>query len=137
MPHLQHAGFTPVVELPRDEAVAAVDREAIAEALINLLDNAVKYSGPQKYLRVKMTRTANDVSVEITDQGIGIAPQYHTKIFEAFFRVPSGFVHDTKGSGLGLSLVKHIMDAHGGRIELESIPDEGTTVRLVFLSRTA
>jgi len=137
MPHLQHAGFTPIVELPHEDAVAAGDREAIAEALINLLDNAVKYSGSKKYLRVKVTRTAHDVRVEVEDQGIGIAPQYHTKIFEAFFRVPSGFVHDTKGSGLGLSLVKHIMDAHGGAIELESIPDKGTTVRLVFPFRTA
>lgn len=136
MPHLEHAGFTPVVELPQEDVVAAVDREAITEALINLLDNAVKYSGPKKYLRVTLTRTLHDVRVEIQDQGIGIAPQYHTKIFEAFFRVPSGFVHDTKGSGLGLSLVKHIMDAHGGAIELESIPDRGTTVRLVFPFRT-
>jgi two-component system phosphate regulon sensor histidine kinase PhoR len=136
-PHLQHAGFTPVMELPHDDVVVAVDREAIAEALINLLDNAVKYSGPKKYLRVKVTHTANDVRVEVEDQGIGIAPQYHTMIFEAFFRVPSGFVQDTKGSGLGLSLVKHIMDAHGGRIELESVPDKGTTVRLLFPSRAA
>lgn len=137
MPHLQHAGFMPVVELPQDDAVVAADREAIAEALINLLDNAVKYSGPKKYLRVKVTHAPNDVRVEVEDQGIGIASQYHTKIFEAFFRVPSGFVHDTKGSGLGLSLVKHIMDAHGGRIELESVPDKGTTVRLLFPSRAA
>jgi two-component system, OmpR family, phosphate regulon sensor histidine kinase PhoR len=137
MPHLEHAGFTPVVELPQDDVVAAVDREAIAEALINLLDNAVKYSGSKKYLRVRLTRTAGDVRVEVEDQGIGIAPQYHTKIFEAFFRVPSGFVHDTKGSGLGLSLVKHIMDAHGGSIELVSVPDKGTTVRLVFPSVNA
>jgi two-component system phosphate regulon sensor histidine kinase PhoR len=109
----------------------------VAEALINLLDNAVKYSGPKRYLRVTLKRTVNDVCVEVEDQGIGIAPQYHAKIFESFFRVPSGFVHDTKGSGLGLALVKHIMDAHGGSIELESVPDRGTTVRLVFPVRSA
>ncbi len=131
-PHLQHAGYSPLVELPEDELRARLDREAVAEAVINLLDNAVKYSGSEKFIRVKAARSAQAVFVEVEDHGIGIAPQYHTKVFEAFFRVPSGYVHDTKGSGLGLSLVKHIMDAHGGRIELESIPDSGTTMRLLF-----
>ena len=137
MPHLQHAGFVPQVELPEEECIVNADREAIAEAVINLLDNAVKYSGEKKHLRVNVARTAADVRVEVEDQGIGIAPQYHEKIFDAFFRVPSGFVHDTKGSGLGLSLVKHIMDAHGGRIEIESKLEKGTTVRLLFPVRQA
>lgn len=131
-PHLQHAGFVPIVELPQDDVMASLDREAIAEAMINLLDNAVKYSGGKKYLRVAVARAGQEAKVEVEDQGVGIAPQYHARIFDAFFRVPSGFVHDTKGSGLGLSLVKHIVDAHGGRIELESIPEKGTIVRLLF-----
>jgi two-component system, OmpR family, phosphate regulon sensor histidine kinase PhoR len=132
MPHLEHAGFAPLIELPEDACMITADKEALAEAIINLLDNAVKYSGEQKFLRVHVERTVADVRVKVEDHGIGIAPQYHEKIFEAFFRVPSGFVHDTKGSGLGLSLVKHIMHAHGGRIELESKLEKGTAVRLVF-----
>jgi two-component system, OmpR family, phosphate regulon sensor histidine kinase PhoR len=129
---MESAGFVPVVELPGDDIVIPLDKEAAAEALINLLDNAVKYSTAEKYLRVGVRRLAHEVAVEVEDHGIGIPAQYHVKIFEAFFRVPSGFVHDTKGSGLGLSLVQHIMEAHGGRIELESVPDKGTLVRLLF-----
>jgi two-component system, OmpR family, phosphate regulon sensor histidine kinase PhoR len=132
MPHLEHAGFAPLVEIPDDECPVTADKEALAEAIINLLDNAVKYSGDQKFLRVRVARSAADARVEVEDHGIGIPQQYHEKIFEAFFRVPTGFVHDTKGSGLGLSLVSHIMNAHGGRIELESRPGQGTIVRLLF-----
>jgi two-component system, OmpR family, phosphate regulon sensor histidine kinase PhoR len=131
-PHLANEGFTPIIELPEEDIQLPLDKEAAAEALINLLDNAVKYSSDQKYIRIGVQRRGQTALVEIQDRGIGIPSQYHVKIFEAFFRVPSGFVHDTKGSGLGLSLVKHIMEAHGGRIELESVPEKGTTVRLVF-----
>jgi two-component system phosphate regulon sensor histidine kinase PhoR len=137
MPHLRHAGFAPLVELPESDCSIMADKEAVAEALINLLDNAVKYSGESKYLRVAVVCTDGDVRVAVEDRGIGIASQYHGKIFDAFFRVPSGYVHDTKGSGLGLSLVKHIMDAHGGRIELESRPGKGTTITLVFPAQPA
>jgi two-component system, OmpR family, phosphate regulon sensor histidine kinase PhoR len=132
MPHLTESGFTPVVELPEDEKTLLLDRDAISEALINLLDNAVKYSDTDKFLTVRLLNQGQEISVAVEDHGIGIAAQYHGRIFEPFFRVPSGFVHDTKGSGLGLSLVKHIMNAHGGRIDLQSTPGKGTTVRLIF-----
>jgi two-component system, OmpR family, phosphate regulon sensor histidine kinase PhoR len=132
MPHLIESGFAPVVDLPQEERTLPLDKDAISEALINLLDNAVKYSDAQKFLCVRLLNFEQCVIVEIEDHGIGIPSQYHGKIFEPFFRVPSGFVHDTKGSGLGLSLVKHIMDAHGGRIEIQSVPGMGTTVRLIF-----
>jgi two-component system, OmpR family, phosphate regulon sensor histidine kinase PhoR len=132
MPHLAESGFTPVLDLPGEEKTIPLDKDAISEALINLLDNAIKYSDAEKFLRVRLLNLEQSISVEVEDHGIGIASQYHGKIFEPFFRVPSGFVHDTKGSGLGLSLVKHIVDAHGGRIEIESAPGKGTTVRLIF-----
>ncbi len=131
-PHLAYQGCSPIVEFAQDDLRTVLDREAVGEALLNLLDNAAKYSGRNKYLRVTTGREVGGVYVQVEDHGIGIPPQYHAKVFEAFFRVPSGFVHDTKGSGLGLSLVKHIMDAHGGHITLTSVPEQGTTVRLIF-----
>ncbi|MEO8168437.1 MAG: ATP-binding protein, partial [bacterium] len=70
--------------------------------------------------------------IEIEDEGTGIAKEHHKKIFETFYRVSSGLVHNTKGSGLGLALVKHIMDAHKGTIEVESEPGKGSTFRLLF-----
>jgi two-component system phosphate regulon sensor histidine kinase PhoR len=131
-PHLEYEGFTPRIELPDDRLEIALDREAVAEAVLNLLDNAAKYGKERKFLQVSAGREGRTAYVEVVDHGIGIPVQYHAKVFEAFFRVPSGYVHDTKGSGLGLSLVKHIMDAHDGQIILKSVPGEGTTVRLVF-----
>jgi signal transduction histidine kinase len=73
--------------------------------------------------------------IQIDDHGIGIAAEHHSKIFDKFFRVGSALVHNTKGSGLGLALVKHIMDAHGGRVEVESAVGKGSTFRLLFLTK--
>ena len=76
--------------------------------------------------------------VEVEDHGIGIAPEHQKKVFDVFYRVPTGTVHETKGSGLGLSLVNHIMTAHNGTVELVSTPGKGSTFRLVFpLSQAA
>lgn len=108
------------------------DREAIAEALINIFDNAAKYSADNKYVRVATGQSGGMVFVELEDHGIGIEKQQHKKIFETFYRVSTGLTHNIKGSGLGLSLVSHIIDAHGGRIELESTPGKGSTFRLLF-----
>jgi two-component system, OmpR family, phosphate regulon sensor histidine kinase PhoR len=130
--HLQRQGFALTVEQSSEKLVTALDREAVAEALINLLDNAMKYSKDRKAITVRTQRVAGELVVAVQDQGIGIAPEHHRRIFETFYRVPSGLVHETKGSGLGLSLVKHIMDAHGGRVDVESIPGNGSTFRLVF-----
>jgi signal transduction histidine kinase len=112
--------------------VIRADREAIAEALINILDNAVKYSAAEKFIRVGIGRTVDWVYVEVEDHGIGIEKFHHKKIFETFYRVSTGLTNNIKGSGLGLSLVHHIMDAHGGSIELESIPGKGSTFRLLL-----
>jgi two-component system, OmpR family, phosphate regulon sensor histidine kinase PhoR len=130
--HLQSAGFTPRIELGSGLPLIRGDAEAIAEALINLLDNAVKYSNEEKFLRVATLANDRTASVEVQDHGIGIAPEHREKVFEMFYRVSGGPVHTTKGSGLGLTLVKHIMEAHGGRAELESMPGKGSTFRLFF-----
>ncbi|HLP14868.1 MAG TPA: ATP-binding protein [Bacteroidota bacterium] len=131
-PHLEHEGFTTMISLCEHLPSIHADREAIAEALINIFDNAAKYSADNKYVRVATGQTAGMVFVELEDHGIGIEKQQHKKIFETFYRVSTGLTHNIKGSGLGLSLVSHIIDAHGGRIELESTPGKGSTFRLLF-----
>lgn len=132
--HLKNEGFA--LETDFDSALPTVkaDAEAVSESLINLLDNAVKYSDKEKYVCIRTGREDGAVYVEVEDHGIGIAVEHRQKIFEKFYRVSGALVHNTKGSGLGLSLVKHIMDAHQGRVVLESQPGKGSRFRLVFRS---
>ena len=127
---LRQSGFSVVFEPPARPLPAAVfDREAIAQALLNLLDNAVKYSerAEKREVLVRVGERDGSVLLSVTDHGIGIAPAEQKKIFEKFYRVSTGLVHDVKGSGLGLSLVKHIVEAHRGSVVVESAPGHGST----------
>ena len=108
------------------------DRESIAEALINLLDNAIKYSEDNKAIAVRTGISEGYYFVEVQDQGIGISETHQQAIFEKFYRVTQGASAQRKGTGLGLSLVKHIMDAHKGSIEVTSHKNEGSLFRLNF-----
>jgi two-component system phosphate regulon sensor histidine kinase PhoR len=130
--HLEHEGFKISVQLAENLPVINADHEAVAEALINILDNAIKYSATDKFIRIETGHTVESVYVEVKDHGIGIEKQHHKKIFETFYRVSTGLTNNIKGSGLGLSLVSHILHAHGGLIELESEPGKGSTFRLLF-----
>jgi signal transduction histidine kinase len=103
-----------------------VDREAIARSLLNLVNNAVKYSATEKYLGVHLYHRNAGVHIEVVDRGIGIPLKEQLKIFEKFYRVGDPLVHNTKGSGLGLSLVRHIVQAHGGVVAVESAPGRGS-----------
>jgi len=114
-----------------------VDREAIARALVNLVNNALKYSGDEKFLGVKLYRENGAVKLEVADRGIGIARRDQSKIFEKFYRAGDPLVHNTKGSGLGLSLVRHITEAHGGDIVVESTPGMGSKFILSLPLETA
>ncbi len=108
------------------------DKEALMEALINILDNAMKYSNTEKYLRIATGKKERTVFIEMEDRGIGIAPEHHKKIFENFYRVSGALVHNVKGSGLGLALVNHIVEAHNGTIHLTSAIGKGSTFHLEF-----
>jgi signal transduction histidine kinase len=107
-----------------------VDREAIARALVNLVNNALKYSDNEKFLGVRLYREKSLLKLEVSDRGIGIERHEQTRIFEKFYRTCDPLVHNTKGSGLGLSLVRHISRAHGGEVEVESIPGRGSKFTL-------
>jgi signal transduction histidine kinase len=104
-----------------------IDPGALAQSLSNLLDNAVKYSNGSDQIEVGLRREASWVVVAVRDHGIGIPKDEQGKIFERFHRVSTGLVHDVKGSGLGLSIVQHIVQAHGGKVTVESRVDEGST----------
>ena len=110
----------------------AVDREAIARSLLNLVNNAVKYSAGKKYLGVHLYRRDGNVNLEVEDHGIGIPAKEQHKIFEKFYRVGDPLVHNTKGSGLGLSLVRHIVLAHGGQVAVESSPGRGSKFIIIL-----
>jgi signal transduction histidine kinase len=129
---IEQQGFTLKEEIDGSLPTVCVDREAIARALLNLMNNALKYSTNDKYLRVKLYRENGSLKLEVEDHGIGITSREQTKIFEKFYRTGDPLVHNTKGSGLGLSLVRHISDAHGGSVDVDSTPGKGSRFTLTL-----
>lgn len=129
---MKEEGFEVTVTLREPMPEIPADGEAVAAAVVNVLDNAMKYSADRKEISVTTGEEREMQYVEVRDRGVGISREHHEKIFETFYRVASGSVHDTKGTGLGLAIVKHIIDAHGGRIDLASAPGEGSAFRLLF-----
>ncbi len=122
---IEQHGFT-LEEKIGDVPPLQVDREAMARSLVNLVNNALKYSQDRKYIGVNLYRENGSVKLEVIDHGIGIPPHEQSKIFEKFYRVGDPLVHNTKGSGLGLSLVQHIAKAHGGDVVVDSAPGAGS-----------
>jgi signal transduction histidine kinase len=113
-----------------------VDREALARSLVNLVNNALKYSQDRKFIGVSLYRKNGSVKLEVVDHGIGIPSQEQDRIFEKFYRVGDPLVHNTKGSGLGLSLVRHIVKAHGGDVSVDSTPGEGSKFTITLPVQT-
>jgi len=129
---IEQNGFKFEENIARDIPPVNVDREAIARSLLNLVNNALKYSKDRKFIGVNLYRTDGSVKLEVQDHGIGIPTSEQEKIFEKFYRCGDPLVHNIKGSGLGLSLVRHIARAHGGDVHVESVPDKGSkfTIKL-------
>ena len=100
---------------------------AIGQAFHNLLDNAVSYSGDSRRIEVSIGRRGDTIVVDVKDFGIGIPKDEQEKIFDRFHRVGTGLVHDVRGSGLGLSIVTHVVAAHSGRVSVTSEPGRGST----------
>jgi signal transduction histidine kinase len=129
---IEQQGFEFEESIDSSIPAVRVDREAIARALVNLVNNALKYSGDEKFLGVNLYRTNGVLKLEVVDHGIGIARRDQSKIFEKFYRTGDPLVHNTKGSGLGLSLVRHITHAHGGEVVVESAPGKGSKFTLLL-----
>ena len=108
------------------------DRTHLTNAFCNLVDNAIKYSGGKPELSVQTSNSGQNLTVVVSDEGIGIEKEYQKKVFDKFFRVPTGDVHDVKGFGLGLAYVKKIVELHGGTVELQSELGTGTTFTITL-----
>jgi signal transduction histidine kinase len=135
---LKHQGFA----VKRSQEVSSLeveaDRDALGLVLHNLVDNAVKYSRSTKALAVRIARERDGAVIAIEDQGIGIPVEDQEKIFERFHRVSTGLVHEVRGSGLGLSIVRHVIEAHGGEVTVRSEVGKGSAFTLWLpLARTA
>ncbi len=125
---LRHKGFDLVVERPAAPLPPVLmDAAGVAQAVHNLLDNAVKYSGDGRRIVVRLRRAGGFATIAVQDAGLGIGPEDQAKVFDRFFRVSTGLVHDVRGSGLGLCIVNHIVKAHGGDVTLESDVGRGST----------
>jgi signal transduction histidine kinase len=109
---------------------AGIDREALATALDNVLDNAVKYSPGSETVWLDAERDGRGIVIRVRDQGVGIALADQPHVFDRFYRGMHGEAKTVRGTGLGLSLVRHIVRAHGGRVTLASVPGAGTTVSI-------
>ncbi len=127
-----NSGFDVQTNIQASLPPVLIDRDAMAQAISNLLDNAIKYSGEVKQLSITAKTLLSDLSIEIADHGIGIPRAEQAKIFEKFYRVGNGLVHDVKGSGLGLSLVKHIIEAHKGTISVTSQVGKGSRFTILL-----
>jgi signal transduction histidine kinase len=129
---ISNSGFDVQTNIQPRLPPVLIDREAMAQAISNLLDNAIKYSGEVKQLAIAAEKVGSNLFVEIADHGIGIPRAEQEKIFEKFYRVGNGLVHDVKGSGLGLSLVMHIIEAHKGTISVESDVGKGSRFTILL-----
>ncbi|HEX8038503.1 MAG TPA: HAMP domain-containing sensor histidine kinase, partial [Chryseosolibacter sp.] len=106
------------------------DRELLTQAINNVIDNAEKYSPREPHIRIATRDERNGIGIEIIDDGVGIPPKLTVKVFEKFFRVEHGGIHNVKGFGLGLSFVKSVIRSHRGRIRLSSELNKGTEVKI-------
>jgi len=120
------------LELNAIEHVMNGDKPHLSNAICNLIDNALKYSGTEPQLTIQTSNVNQNIVFEISDQGIGIDKEYQQKVFEKFFRVPTHDIHDAKGFGIGLAYVKRIIELHGGTIELRSEKEKGSTFKITL-----
>jgi signal transduction histidine kinase len=124
---VRHEGFSIELETKKDSPFIRADRVALAQAVTNLIDNAVKYSGESRRIIVGASREGESLTIAVKDFGIGINKEDLDRVFERFFRGGDELTRTVKGSGLGLTLVKEIVEAHNGTVYAESAPGKGST----------
>ncbi|MEI6970553.1 MAG: ATP-binding protein [bacterium] len=124
-------GISIAVECPGD-LTAPINAALLEQAVGNLVDNAIKYSGEQTRVVVSATMNGNDIEIQVADQGFGIERKHLSRIFERFYRVDQARSRALGGTGLGLAIVKHIVLAHGGSVSVDSTPGQGSifTIRM-------
>jgi len=127
-------GFTIEASIDTDDAAIDVDPDAFTRALWNLLENAVKYSGSARVVRGNAAVAHDGVTIDVRDGGLGIPRDEQEQIFKKFVRGASSRVHGIKGTGIGLAMVRHIVEAHGGTVSVESAPGQGSTFTIALRS---
>jgi two-component system phosphate regulon sensor histidine kinase PhoR len=133
-PHFQSMSVECDKSLENDIPLLKVDKEAVTECVINLLDNAIKYGrGTGKKIWIRTYCKANSIFIEVEDNGIGISKKHIPYIFDKFYRVTKGnLAHQAKGSGIGLNIVRQIIKSHNGKVQVKSKPGEGSCFSLVL-----
>ncbi|HNQ21983.1 MAG TPA: HAMP domain-containing sensor histidine kinase [Phycisphaerae bacterium] len=133
-PELERQDFTHQLCIAEGLPPIRADRDALAQVLLNLISNTLKYSGEERYLRIELDRDTRrgrrGVLISVQDRGIGIRPEERAHLFEGFFRSADAQVRKQRGTGLGLAVVKYIVDAHQGTLDVESRLVKGTTFRI-------
>jgi signal transduction histidine kinase len=127
---LAQQGFKVEVQVAPDLPEVPLDADAVAQALANLVDNAIKYSAERRSLGVEARAAEGHLVLEVADEGIGIPREEQSRIFDKFYRVGRSETQGRRGSGVGLALVRHVAEAHGGRVTVESRPGEGSRFTL-------
>jgi signal transduction histidine kinase len=129
---IRSKGFTVALHIADDIGDQLWDREAVSRALLNLIDNAIKYSAEEKAIDVDLRQTPEHVILSVSDHGIGIGAKDLARIFDPYYRATFSDTQTRRGAGLGLTLVQQIAASHGGKVEVESEPGVGSTFRLLF-----
>jgi signal transduction histidine kinase len=117
-------------EVPSEPVRAFIDADRMQQVLHNLLENAIRYTDENGRVRVRLASTPTEATIEVVDSGIGIPPRDQPHVFERFFRSDRARRAYPGGSGLGLSIVRWIVEAHKGQVGVESVPDRGATFRV-------
>ena len=120
------------LEVTGDDGVVNGVRRLLYEVVYNLCDNAIKYNNPGGNVKVNVAQKPGEVELRVQDTGIGISPEHQDKVFERFYRVDKSHSKQSGGTGLGLSIVKHAVQYHHGRIEINSEVGHGTTISVIF-----
>jgi two-component system phosphate regulon sensor histidine kinase PhoR len=120
------------LKLDATDPMTLVDKLHFTNVIYNLLDNAIKYTQTTPAIIIATQNQNDQIVISVSDSGVGISPENQRKIFQRFYRVPTGNLHDVKGFGLGLNYVKLIVEAHKGKITVESSLGQGSTFTIVL-----